>query len=85
VLPSQIASIVSTVSGLAATVSLIYLGIQIRLSVRHTRASIQQGTAARTTSILSLRGSTVNQRLGDLSQNHMVSPEIGRQGYPARI
>jgi hypothetical protein len=52
VLPSEIASIVSTVSGLAATVSLIYVGIQIRLSVRHTRASIQQGTAARTTNIL---------------------------------
>jgi hypothetical protein len=52
VLPSEIASIVSTVSGLAATVSLIYVGIQIRLSVRHIRASIQQGTAARTTNIL---------------------------------
>jgi hypothetical protein len=52
VLPSEIASIASTVSGLAATVSLIYVGIQIRLSVRHTRASIQQGTAARTTNIL---------------------------------
>ena len=51
-LPSEIASIASTVSGLAATVSLIYVGIQIRLSVRHTRASIQQGTAARTTNIL---------------------------------
>jgi hypothetical protein len=52
VLPSEIASIVSTVSGLAATVSLVYVGIQIRLSMRHTRASIQQGTTARTTSIL---------------------------------
>jgi hypothetical protein len=37
---------------LAATVSLIYVGIQTRLSVRHTRALIQQGTAARTTNIL---------------------------------
>src|ERR1700761_6599180 len=52
VLPSEIASIVSTLSGLAATVSLIYVGIEIRLSIRHTRASIQQGTTARTTSIL---------------------------------
>jgi hypothetical protein len=42
VLPSEIASIASTVSGLAATVSLIYVGIQIRLSVRHTRASIHK-------------------------------------------
>ena len=51
-LPLEIASIASTVSGLAATVSLIYVGIQIRLSMRHTRALIQQGTTARTTNIL---------------------------------
>ena len=51
-LPSEIASIASAISGLTATVSLIYVGIQIRLSIRHTRASIQQGTTARTTSIL---------------------------------
>lgn len=51
-LPSEIASIASAVSGVTATVSLIYVGIQIRLSIRHTRASIQQGTTARTTSIL---------------------------------
>ena len=50
--PSEIASIASAVSGLAATVSLIYVGIQTRLSVRHTRALIQQGTTARTTTIL---------------------------------
>jgi hypothetical protein len=52
VLPSEIASIASAVSGLTATVSLIYVGIQIRLSMRHTRALIQQGTTARTTNIL---------------------------------
>ncbi len=50
--PSEIASIASTVSGLTATVSLIYLGIQTRLNVRHNRALIQQGTTARTTNIL---------------------------------
>jgi hypothetical protein len=50
--PSEIASIATAVSGLAVTVSLIYVGIQNRLSVRHTRALIQQGTAARTTTIL---------------------------------
>jgi hypothetical protein len=49
---SEIASIASAVSGLAATVSLIYVGIQIRQSVRHTMAQIHQGTAARTTTIL---------------------------------
>ena len=52
VLPSEIASVASAVSGMAATVSLIYVGIQIRLSMRHTRAQIQQGTTARTTNIL---------------------------------
>jgi hypothetical protein len=50
--PSEIASIASAVSGLTATLSLIYVGIQTRLNVRHNRALIQQGTAARTTSIL---------------------------------
>jgi hypothetical protein len=49
---SEIASIASALSGLAATVSLIYVGIQIRQSVRHTMAQIHQGTAARTTTIL---------------------------------
>lgn len=52
VFPSEIASIASAFSGVTATVSLIYVGIQIRLSMRHTRAQIQQGTTARTTSIL---------------------------------
>ena len=52
VLPSEFASIASAFSGVAATVSLIYVGIQIRLSMRHTRALIQQGTTARTTNIL---------------------------------
>ena len=50
--PSEIASIASAVSGFTATISLIYVGIQTRQSVRHTRAQIQQGTAARTTSVL---------------------------------
>ena len=38
---SEITSIASTISGLAATVSLIYVGIQIRQNVHHTRALIQ--------------------------------------------
>jgi hypothetical protein len=49
---SEIASIATAISGLAVTVSLIYVGIQTRQNVRHTRALIQQGTAARTTNIL---------------------------------
>lgn len=49
---SEIASIATALSGLAVTVSLIYVAIQTRQNVRHTAALIQQGTAARTTSIL---------------------------------
>lgn len=49
---SNIAPIAATISGFTATVSLIYVGIQTRLSVRHTRALIHQGTAARTASLL---------------------------------
>ncbi len=42
----------TSVSGLAVTASLIYVGIQTKQNVRHTRALIHQGTAARTTNIL---------------------------------
>ena len=49
---SEIASIATAISGLAVTVSLIYLAIQTRQNVRHTTALIHQGTAARTTTIL---------------------------------
>jgi hypothetical protein len=49
---SDIASIATAVSGLAVTASLIYVGIQTNQNVRHTRALIHQGTAARTTNIL---------------------------------
>ena len=49
---SDIASIATSVSGLAVTASLIYVGIQTKQNVRHTRALIHQGTAARTTSLL---------------------------------
>lgn len=49
---SEIASIASAFSGLTATASLIYVAIQTRLSIRHTQASIQQGTAARTANLL---------------------------------
>jgi hypothetical protein len=49
---SELASLANAVSRWAVLISLVYVAIQIRLSVRHTRAQIQQGTAARTTSIL---------------------------------
>lgn len=48
---SDLASLGSFVSGVAVTVSLIYLIIQTRQSVRHTRALIQQGASSRTTQI----------------------------------
>ena len=49
---SDFASVASAISGLSATASLIYVAIQTRLSVRHTRALIHQGTAARTSNLL---------------------------------
>jgi hypothetical protein len=49
---SDIASIATAVSGLVVTASLIYVGIQTKQNVRHTRALIHQGTAARTTNVL---------------------------------
>jgi hypothetical protein len=49
---SDLASIATAISGLAVTASLIYVGIQTKQNVRHTRALIHQGTAARTTNLL---------------------------------
>ena len=49
---SDLASIATAISGLAVTASLIYVGIQTKQNVRHTRALIHQGAAARTTNIL---------------------------------
>jgi hypothetical protein len=49
---SDIASIATAISGLAVTASLIYVGIQTKQNVRHTRALIHQGTAARSTNLL---------------------------------
>jgi hypothetical protein len=49
---SDLASIATAISGLAVTASLIYVGIQTKQNVGHTRALIYQGTAARTTNLL---------------------------------
>jgi hypothetical protein len=49
---SDLAPVAAAISGLSATASLIYVAIQTRLSVRHTRALIHQGTAARTSNLL---------------------------------
>jgi hypothetical protein len=78
-LPSEIASIASAVSGLTATVSLIYVGIQIRLSIRHTRASIQQGTTARTTNILLARMSAEAVAIWIEGNGGTPTPELIRE------
>jgi hypothetical protein len=49
---SDLASLGSFVSGVAVTVSLIYLIIQTRQNVRHTRGLVIQGASARTTAIV---------------------------------
>jgi hypothetical protein len=79
VLPSEIASIASAVSSLTATVSLIYVGIQIRLSIRHTRASIQQGTTARTTNILLGRMSSEAVAIWIEGNGGTPTPELIRE------
>ncbi len=48
---SDFATLSTAISGIAVTVSLIYLAIQTRQNLRHTRALIQQGASARTTAI----------------------------------
>ena len=48
---ADFASLSTAVSGIAVTVSLIYLAIQTQQNTRNTRALIHQGAAARTTSI----------------------------------
>jgi hypothetical protein len=49
---SDLASLGSFASGVAVTVSLIYLIIQTRQNVRHTRGLIIQGASASTTAIV---------------------------------
>src|ERR1700759_3954704 len=49
---SDFASLSTAISGVAVTVSLIYLIIQTRQNIRHTRALIHQGSSARTTAIV---------------------------------
>jgi len=48
---ADFAALSTSISGIAVTVSLIYLIIQTRQNVRHTRALIQQGATARTIQI----------------------------------
>ena len=49
---SDFAALSTSVSGIAVTVSLIYLIIQTRQNVRHTRGLLVQGASARTIAII---------------------------------
>ncbi len=48
---SDFASISTAISGIAVTLSLIYLGVQTHQNTKHTRALIHQGSAARVAAI----------------------------------
>ena len=49
---SDVASFSTAIGGVTVTISLIYLIVQTRQNVRHTRALIQQGASARTIAIV---------------------------------
>ncbi len=49
---TEFATVSTAISGIAVTVSLIYLAIQTHQNTRNTRALIHQGSAARTIDIL---------------------------------
>ena len=49
---SDLASVGSLISSVAVLISLVYLGLQMRQSSRHSQALIQQGRASRTVEIL---------------------------------
>jgi hypothetical protein len=49
---ADLASIGNLTSGVAVLISLVYLGLQMRQSARHSQALIQQGRASRTMEIL---------------------------------
>ena len=76
---SDIATISTVVSGFAVTASLIYVGIQTKQNVRHTRALIHQGTAARTTNLL--LGLMNSEAVGAWLESNgiVVTPEAIRQ------
>jgi hypothetical protein len=66
---SDFATFSTAISGIAVTVSLIYLIIQTRQGTKHTRALIHQGGSARTTAIV-LANQTANATAVWLEGNH---------------
>ncbi len=77
--PIHLAPIAATISGLAATASLIYVGVQTRLSVRHAGAIIHQGAAARTTTILLRMMEPENVAAWIEGNSETPTPELIRQ------
>jgi hypothetical protein len=69
---STFASLAAAISGFSATASLIYVAVQTRQSVRHTRALIHQGAATRTTSLL----------LGLMNTEAVAARIVGNGGTP---
>jgi hypothetical protein len=77
---SDFATLATATSGIAVTVSLVYLIIQTRQNVRHTRALIQQGASARTVSIV-LANQLPDATAAWLQGNGVVpTPETVRKG-----
>ena len=77
--PIHLAPIAATISGLGATASLIYVGVQTRVSVRHAGAIIHQGAAARTTTILLRMMEPENVAAWIEGNSETPTPELIRQ------
>lgn len=77
---SDFATLSTAISGIAVTVSLIYLIIQTRQNLRHTRALIHQGASARTVAIV-LANQTADATTAWLQGNGVEpTPEAVRKG-----
>jgi hypothetical protein len=76
---SEVALIATAISGFTATASLIYVAVQTRQNVRHTRALILQGTAARTTTVLLGYMSTESATAWIEGNGGIPTPELIRQ------
>ena len=76
---SEVALIATAISGFTATASLIYVALQTRQNVRHTRALIFQGTAARTTAVLLGHMSTESVTAWIEGNGGIPTPELIRQ------
>jgi hypothetical protein len=76
---SEVASIATAISGFSVTASLIYVAIQTKQNVRHTRALIHHGTASRTTTVLLGYMSTESVTAWIEGNGGTPTPELIRQ------